>query len=143
MGRENIVEQINQAIEDIWIVLQREEGQYSSLELNNQQQVLLTLIVRHPFSSSTELAKKMNITKSAVSQQLSRLEKEGYIIKRQDIEDKRSFTIELAAKGLQYKEETQEFKHRISKRYHANLSPSELTDILSALQKLRKTLVDI
>lgn len=141
METENVVEQINLAIEDIWIALGREEEQDSSLGLNNQQQVLLTLILRHPSSTPTELAKKINITKSAVSQQLSRLEKDGYIFKKQDLEDRRSFTIELATKGLIYKKESQVFKQKISERYHANLSSDELADILLALQKLQKTLV--
>ena len=54
-----------------------------------------TLNIRHPSSTTTKLAEKMNITKSAISQQLVKLESEGYIIRKQHAEDKRTFSVEL------------------------------------------------
>lgn len=102
--------------------------------------MLLTLVIRHPSSSPTELAEKMDITKSAVSQQLAKLENEDYIIRKQYVEDKRSYTIELGKKGYLYKKEIEAFKRKVSERYHANLSLIELSNILSALSKLQKVL---
>lgn len=140
MKNENIVEQINRTIEDIWITLEKKEGTYTNSRLSNQQCVLLTLVIRHPSSSPTELAEKMDITKSAVSQQLAKLENEDYIIRKQYVEDKRSYTIELGKKGYLYKKEIEAFKRKVSERYHANLSLIELSNILSALSKLQKAL---
>ncbi|MGQ7190408.1 MarR family transcriptional regulator, partial [Escherichia sp. HC-CC] len=51
---------------------------------------MLTLIIRYPSSTPKELAAKMNVTKSAISQQLVKLETEGYIFRRQHAEDKRA-----------------------------------------------------
>ncbi|MWV42710.1 MarR family transcriptional regulator [Paenibacillus sp. HJL G12] len=140
MKNKNLAEQINQTIEDIWIILEKKERAYTNFKLNNQQYVLLTLVIRHPFSSPTELAEQMEITKSAVSQQLAKLEKEGYIIRKQHVEDKRAYSIELGEKGLLYKHEMNAFNQQVSEKYHANLSPEELTNMLSALQKLRELL---
>lgn len=140
MKNKSIVEQINRTIEDIWITLEKKEGIYTNSRLSNQQCVLLTLVIRHPSSSPTELAEKMNITKSAVSQQLARLENDGYVIRKQYVEDKRSYTIELGKKGCLYKEEIEAFNQKISERYHANLSLIELTNMLSALSKLQEVL---
>ena len=136
----NIAEQINQTIEDIWILLEKKERAYTKFKLNNQQYVLLTLVMRHPSSSPSELAEKMDITKSAVSQQLAKLEREGYIIRKQLVEDKRTFLIELGEKGMLYKKEMEAFNQQISEKYHANLSPAELKNMLSAFQKLRELL---
>jgi len=58
---------------------------------------LLTLIIRHPSSTPSELAEKMKITKSAISQQLVKLEMEGYIYRKQHSEDKRTLTNLLSA----------------------------------------------
>jgi len=140
MENKNIAEQINQTIEDIWMILEKKERAYTNFKLNNQQIVLLTLAIRHPFSSPTELAEKMDITKSAVSQQLAKLEKDGYIIRKQHVEDKRTFSIELGEKGMLYKKEMEAFNQQVSERYHANLSPVELINMLSALQKLPELL---
>lgn len=141
MKNKNIAEQINKTIEDIWIILEKKERTYMSFKLNNQQNVLLTLIIRHPFSSPTELAEKMEITKSAISQQLSKLEMEGYIIRRQHVKDKRAFSIELGEKGMLYKDDVEAFNQQVSEKYYANLSHSELVSMLSSLQKLQKILV--
>jgi DNA-binding MarR family transcriptional regulator len=108
--------------------------------LNNQQYALLTLIIRHPSSTPTELAEKMNITKSAISQQLVKLEAEGYIVRKQHTKDKRIFSVELGDKGLLYKKECDIFMQQVSEKYYASLSPKELTNFLSALQKLTKVI---
>jgi len=58
MKTNNVVEQINQTIEDIWIILEKMERNYTNFSLNNQQYVLLTFVIRHPSSSPSELAEK-------------------------------------------------------------------------------------
>ncbi|WPK11098.1 MarR family transcriptional regulator [Lysinibacillus louembei] len=136
MDNENLPEQINQTLEELWILLEKKERAYTNFNLNNQQYTLLTLIIRHPSSTPTELAEKMNITKSAISQQLVRLETEGYIYRKQHPEDKRAFSVELGEKGLLYKSEMERFMQQISEKYYASLSFEELTNFLSALQKL-------
>ncbi|HLR07706.1 MAG TPA: MarR family transcriptional regulator [Bacillota bacterium] len=140
MTNNNIAEQINQTIEDIWMLLEQTERAYMSVTLNNQQHVLLTLIIRHPSSSPTELAEKMNITKSAVSQQLAKLEKEGYIMRKPHAEDKRTISIELDDKGRLYKEKMDIFRQHVAEKYQAHLSPAELANMLSVLQKLQALL---
>lgn len=140
MKYKDIAEQINQTIEDIFISLEKTERAYTKFKLNNQQYVLLTLVIRHPSSSPSELAEKMEITKSAVSQQLAKLERTDYIIRRQLDEDKRSVLIELGEKGLLYKKEMEAFNQQIYEKYEANLLPAELENMLSTLQKLRDLL---
>ncbi len=80
----------------------------------------------------------MEITKSAVSQQLAKLETEGYIMKKQSAEDKRAFSIELGEKGLLYKKEIEKFNEQLVRIYNEKLTPVEMTNILSALQKLQQ-----
>lgn len=140
MINKNIAERINHTIEDIWIVLEKKERAYTNFKLNNQQYVLLTHIIRHPLSSPTELAEIMDITKSAVSQQLTKLEAEGYIRKRQHEDDKRAYSIELGEKGQLYQQEMEAFHQEIADKYQASLSASELENMLSTLQKLRELL---
>ncbi|MEC0373701.1 MarR family winged helix-turn-helix transcriptional regulator [Paenibacillus chibensis] len=140
MINKNIAERINHTIEDIWIVLEKKERAYTNFKLNNQQYVLLTQIIRHPLSSPTELAEIMDITKSAVSQQLTKLEAEGYIRKRQHEDDKRAYSIELGEKGRLYQQEMEAFHQEITDKYQASLSASELENMLSMLQKLRELL---
>ena len=136
----NVTTKINQTIEDIWMNLEKKERQYIKPVLNNQQYVLLTWVIRHPFSSPSEIANKMEITKSAVSQQLARLEKDGYIIKKQHQTDKRTYSIHLDEKGKQYQREIDAFNQHIAQKYNEQLTFEELTQMLDSLQKLNKLL---
>jgi len=143
MNNENLPEEINKTLEELWLLLEIKERAFTNFQLNNQQYSLLTLIIRLPSSTPTELAEKMNITKSAISQQLVKLEMEGYIYRKQHLEDKRAFSVELGEKGLLYKNKMDKFMQQISEKYYANLSPEELTSLLSALQKLTKVIEEI
>ncbi|WP_019240201.1 MULTISPECIES: MarR family winged helix-turn-helix transcriptional regulator [Bacillus] len=140
MKNENIAGKINQTLEELWLLLETKERDYTNFQLNNQQYSILTLIIRHPSSTPTKLSEKMNITKSAISQQLVKLEAEGYIVRKQHTEDKRTFSVELGEKGLLYKKECDIFMQQVSEKYYASLSPEELTNFLSALQKLTKVI---
>lgn len=140
MNNENLPEEINKTLEELWLLLETKERAYTNFQLNNQQYSLLTLIIRHPSSTPTELAEKMNITKSAISQQLVKLEAEGYIYRKQHVDDKRAFSVELGEKGLLYEKEMDRFMQQVSEKYYASLSPQELTSFLSALQKLTKVI---
>ncbi|GAA3343957.1 hypothetical protein GCM10017717_03140 [Deinococcus persicinus] len=83
----------------------------------------------------------MTITKSAVSQQIAKLEKDGYIIKRQHVDDKRGYSIELGEKGLLYKQEGEAFNQEITKKYQAQLSDEELVNVIEVLEKLKSVLL--
>ncbi|UNT55880.1 MULTISPECIES: MarR family winged helix-turn-helix transcriptional regulator [Lysinibacillus] len=142
MKNNQVAEQINQTIEDIWIMLEKMERAYTNFSLNNQQYVLLTLVMRHPSCSPSELADKMAITKSAVSQQLTKLEQDGFIVKRQQEEDKRAFSVELGEKGLLYRQKVDAFNQQITEKYQANLTTEELAEMLATLEKMKKILYE-
>lgn len=134
----NITEQINHTIEDIWILYEQKEKEYANFNLNNQQYVILTLIMRNTKITPSALAKKISVTKSAVSQQLAKLEEENYIIRKRHKEDKRTFTIELAEKGRLFEKQMESFNIQLSQKYHEHLSSDELHNMLTSLQKLKK-----
>lgn len=46
MNDKNLPEQINQTLEELWILLETKERAYTNFSLNNQQYALLTLIIR-------------------------------------------------------------------------------------------------
>lgn len=140
MRNETVASKINQTIEDIWMILERKERAHTNFKLNHQQYVLLTLIIRYPSSSPTDLADKMDISKSAVSQQLAKLEKDRLIIRKRLAEDKRTFEVELAEEGMCYKQGMEAFNQQVAEKYQANLSPTELARMLAELTKLREVL---
>ncbi|MEA4923731.1 MAG: MarR family transcriptional regulator [Syntrophomonadaceae bacterium] len=136
----SLAEQINKIIEDIWIQIERQERKIVNFKLNTQQYVLLNLIIGYPLSSPSELAKKMEISKSAISQQLLKLESEHFITKIQDPDDKRAYSIGLGEKGLNYKKELDSFFQHFFDKYYSQFSHEELTNMLLIFQKLKRLL---
>ncbi|PDZ93730.1 MarR family transcriptional regulator, partial [Bacillus cereus] len=63
--------------------------------------------------------------------------------RRQHAEDKRAFSVELGEKGLLYKKEMDAYMQQVSEKYYTSLSPEELTNLLSALQKLTKVIDEL
>lgn len=135
MKYEEIAEQINLTLENIWILFGKQEREMTDFQLTNQQHVLLTLIIRNMSVTPTELAEKLDITKSAVSQMLKKLEEEGFIVRKQHPKDKRAVILELGKKGLIYRAEVRLFNKKMVEKYYSKLSPEELLQMLHSFQK--------
>lgn len=138
----DVAEQINETLEELWFIIEQKERTYTHFNLSNQQYTILTLIIRTQGCSPTELADKMGITKSAISQQLTKLEADHFIKKIQSPGDKRSFIIALADNGLRYEREMAHFKQQIAAKYKEHLSEEELEGMLRSFQKLQRLLED-
>ena len=108
--------------------------------MNNQQYVILTLIIQNPEYKPSEIAKIMNISKSAISQQLVKLESKGFIKPYRLEEDKRSYGIKLNEKGQQYKKEMERYYDSVYQKYKEQFSYEELVEIYQAVSKLKQVL---
>src|SRR5690625_7785350 len=77
MKTKHLTTKINELIEDIYMLFEKKERSYMTHRLNNQQHILLTLLMRESNLSPSDLAESLDITKSAISQQLKILEEIG------------------------------------------------------------------
>lgn len=131
-----IAYRINQKIEDLYLLFETKERAFNQHPLNNQQHVMMTLRIRYSMDSPTEIAKKMGITKSAISQQLKLLEDKGYIKRERNLKDKRSITITLTKKGKQYEQDMNDFYEKVAKKFDQHLSTDEMEQMLVSLKTL-------
>lgn len=132
----NVVNDINNISEKLYVISEKEERNFHIHNLNNQQQVILNLIINHPDFSPSDIAKSMNISKSAISQQLYKLEESGYIEKYKLESDKRLIRISLKEKGIEYKQQSEKYYEELLNKYKSQLSLKEVTDIRDSLEKL-------
>lgn len=135
---EELTRAINKIGEDLYIHFEKEERKYQNFDLNNQQYVILTLIIQNPEYKPSEIAEIMNISKSAISQQLVKLESKGFIKRYRLEEDKRSYGIKLNEKGQQYKKEMKSYYDSVYQRYKEKFSYDELVEIYEAMLKLKQ-----
>lgn len=135
---EHVAQEITKINEEIAIEYMQQEREYSHFKLNNQQHVIMTILVENQDMKPSELAQRLDVSKSAISQQLQKLKQKDYIYLYKDDHDKRSSVIGLGEKGLEYKESINDYIHDFSKKCADTFSYKELVEIRNALIKLQK-----
>lgn len=86
--------------------------------------------------SQYELGEKMNIKSSTVVRLMDRMEKEGYIIRKKSITDRRVTFIELTKKGIDLRGRTLPIGEAFNRDLKKNISEEELEVFKSVLSKM-------
>ncbi|KGP90374.1 MarR family transcriptional regulator [Pontibacillus chungwhensis BH030062] len=126
--------------EELWMNLAEEEDRFKEYGLSSTVEVLLTTVIRMEKPTSSQLAKKLSITKSAVSQMISKLEEDGFIIKLADPDDKRIQRIGLGHKGEAYARDLEQYDSYVYNLFANSLSDEELTHTAQSFEKILRNL---
>lgn len=102
------------------------------IRVMNAEMQLIRLIGRQEGISVGAAAKELGITKGAVSQTLSRLERKGIVIKEIDTDNASRLQLHLSQKGLQI--------HEAHERYHSELDALEQRILAEGSEESRKFL---
>lgn len=97
-------------------------------------------------TNATEIANQLGLTKGAVSQTISRLEKKGIILKTKDPYNKNELTLSLTGFGNEaysYCQSTQASFIRAHEAYLEKLDPKEKEVISSFLHHMEKAIDDL
>jgi DNA-binding MarR family transcriptional regulator len=108
-------------------------------------QIQLLLFVRfHPEEDLRKvayMAKEFNMTKATISDSLKTLEQKGLVRKKTDVEDARSVTISLTAKGEKLSGQVANFTGKLDGAVE-RLAPKERDALLVTLMKLSRYLLE-
>lgn len=118
--------------------------QYEKIGLETKQTDCLTPSEMHFVESiglsqkmtSKEIGEVLNITKGAVSQQLSKLTKSGYVTKEMSKEDRRKSYVKLTEKGLICYEEHQAIKLNFDELLTKQLNEEEIVGFIKGISEL-------
>ncbi|RKD73276.1 MULTISPECIES: MarR family winged helix-turn-helix transcriptional regulator [Sinobaca] len=108
------------------------------LQLTTRQEAMMMRLVQDENVSISNLAYYLNISKSAVSQALNRLEKEELLIRLINEENRREMIIKLGPQGERLQEEFRLFEESIIQDYISQLKKEEIEQIDQTLKKLDK-----
>ncbi|MGF9966464.1 MarR family winged helix-turn-helix transcriptional regulator [Bacillus rhizoplanae] len=100
------------------------------------KQVLLLELIRMGVTSPKELAIQLNISMSAVSQILNKLETKEYITRSINKENRREIILKLAMNGERYFEELQMLEDEVNRNVYGQLPLEELKHLVRILEKL-------
>lgn len=108
-------------------------------KIDNQltaKQVLLLELIRTGVTSTKDLAAQLNITTSAVSQILNKLEAKEYITRSINKENRREIILNLGVKGNRYFEEVQMLEDEINRSVYGQLPVEDLEHLVRILTRL-------
>jgi len=111
----------------------------NNIEITHEQWVLIVITKRSPGITQTELAKSAQKDKAAVTRMLDILSKGGYLIRKNDKNDRRTYRIFLTEKGEKIFEKTVPISSIVENRMLQNLSENEIKMMKDCLTRICAT----
>lgn len=131
------VKRINEAEYMINRLIYKHYKQYLNSGITTQQAVVLDIVYLAKRITVGEIAIEMNISSSAVSQLIAKLEKNKYIKREINLQNRREVFITLAENGLEYFSKQDYVEQQIADKIYSKLSSKELDELEHIVGKLR------
>jgi DNA-binding MarR family transcriptional regulator len=89
-------------------------------------------------STVGEIAMEMNISSSAVSQLIAKLEKNQYIKREINLQNRREIFITLDEKGVEYFSKQDYVKQQVSDKIYSRLTSKDVDELERIVEKLKE-----
>lgn len=132
----NLVTEINEMTYSMNTRLIKEYWSLLNEDLSSKQIILMDLVKKESVLSISQLAKLMNVTSSAVSQIVSKLEKEKQLLRTINPNNRREITVQLGERGHNYYLKEDEINKEIVNRFYSRLKMEEVIQLRNILAKL-------
>ncbi|MGG2081386.1 MarR family winged helix-turn-helix transcriptional regulator [Lysinibacillus pakistanensis] len=132
------VKRINEAEYMINRLIYKHYKQYLNSGITTQQAVVLDIVFLAKRITVGEIAIEMNISSSAVSQLIAKLEKNKYIKREINLQNRREVFITLAENGLEYFSKQDYVEQQVADKIYSKLSSNELNELERIVEKLRE-----
>ncbi len=130
--KQQVIEMYRQ-IDELDLLFTKYFTELNEFELSYQQEQMLLLFKRQDTWTTTEIATKMNISKSAVSQVLKVLEQRQFVKKEKNPDNLRESFIRLGPIGMEYSKQIDAIEERLAEEMFSVLEDDEMTMINRAL----------
>ncbi|MDL5378261.1 MarR family winged helix-turn-helix transcriptional regulator [Exiguobacterium mexicanum] len=135
--KQQVIEMYRQ-IDELDLLFTKYFTELNEFELSYQQEQMLLLFKRQDTWTTTEIAAKMNISKSAVSQVLKVLEQRQFVQKEKNPDNLRESFIRLGPIGLEYSKQIDAIEERLAEEMFSVLEDDEMTMINRSLALMIK-----
>lgn len=129
-----VINEMNRAYNEFYILLSQELK--DEFGLTGQQESMIFYINSNKNTTANNIATTFNISKSAVSQVLSKLEKHNMISKQVNPNNKREYFLTLGPNGSKYIERWSQLDDLLIEKYFSKID-------IAALQQMTDTLMKI
>lgn len=138
LGLYEQVKQINESDYAINRLIYKHYKKYLASNITTQQAVLLDIVYYAKKINVGEIALEMNISSSAVSQLIAKMEKKQFIHRSINPENRREIFITLGSKGWEYFKKQEHVERAVADRLFSKLTFSELNELERITKKLKK-----
>ncbi|MCM3081893.1 MarR family winged helix-turn-helix transcriptional regulator [Brevibacillus invocatus] len=132
------VKEMNEAEYLINTLLLREYRALLDDEITTKQALLLELIHKHQRMTVKEIAEQMEVSSSAVSQIVGKLEKMGYVKREINLQNRREIIVQMGTQGFAYFTKQEEVERDIITRFYAKMELEEVRQLRALTLKLKK-----
>ena len=105
------------------------------VNLSTKQLMLLDLLNSTPLTMN-EIANSFQMTASAASQLVKKLEANNYVKREINLDNRREIYVKLDSKGIDYSKKMEEFEYYLLERYYGQLEEKDLNQLKSIFDKL-------
>ncbi|MGE7997972.1 MarR family winged helix-turn-helix transcriptional regulator [Lysinibacillus sp. NPDC093190] len=134
-----IIDKINQRFEQFKLLVLQETKEVEQLEnfhLTPQQEIIMFYIIRNEPVIANDVANHFGISKSAVSQVISKLEEMKMIYRQENSINRRETFIYLGARGQEFHQLLNKIDAILVEKYYSKVSLTELKNVLDTLNKI-------
>lgn len=138
----SIVKEMNEADYEMNIMLVQEYQSLIDSDITTKQSILLELIQKHTKLTVREIAEKMKVSSSAISQIVSKLEKAKYVKREINLNNRREILVLLDEAGVQYFENENLMEQLIVERFYSQLDIEEVLMLRNIVLKLNRIVMN-
>ncbi|MES5868036.1 MarR family transcriptional regulator [Bacillus cereus group sp. RP32] len=135
-----VINEVNRAYTELYILLFQDLK--DEFGLTGQQESMLFHINLNENTTANNIASTFNITKSAVSQVLSKLEKQQMISKQVNPNNKREYFLTLGPNGSKYMERLSKLDDVLIEKYFSKIDIEALQQMTDTLTKINKVILE-
>lgn len=136
MNRKTLIDRIDRLIHLIAGKFSREVAQAIEGTMSVSEFLVLRMLAQTGPSRVSQIARKMQITASAVTFLTDKLADKELILRKRDEADRRVVLVSITEKGARVLEELEGLRRAAAERMLEGLSDSELSGIVAILEKL-------
>ncbi|AVK83758.1 MarR family transcriptional regulator [Lysinibacillus sp. B2A1] len=134
-----LIDKINQRFEQFKLLVIKETKEVEELEnfhLTPQQEIIMFYIIRNEPVIANDIANHFDISKSAVSQVISKLEEMKMIVRQENSLNRRETFISLGNRGQEFHQLLKKIDDILVEKYYSKVSLIELKNVLDTLDKI-------
>ncbi|GIP36530.1 MarR family winged helix-turn-helix transcriptional regulator [Paenibacillus sp. J2TS4] len=132
-----VVKEMNEADYAMNIMLVQAHESLFDSEITTKQTILLEFVHKHERLTVSEIAERMKVSSSAVSQIISKLEKAKYVSREINPHNRREIFVRLDKRGIEHFVKEEQMERSIIERFYSQLDFEEVVALKNTILKLK------